>query len=117
MHPAHVSRAQKRDDISALKFGIIYGANASGKSNVIKAIALLQQIALGRFPIGDFEPFKLVKPIKPVSKIEIEFKTDGRYFAYGVEFSALAKKPMRLPSNSFMVIGLNMPLRAEWLRS
>ncbi len=88
VHPAHVSRAQKRDDISALKFGIIYGANASGKSNVIKAIALLQQIALGRFPIGDFEPFKLVKPIKPVSKIEIEFKTDGRYFAYGVEFSA-----------------------------
>ena len=72
VHPAHVSRAQKRDDISALKFGIIYGANASGKSNVIKAIALLQQIALGRFPIGDFEPFKLVKPIKPVSKIEIE---------------------------------------------
>ncbi len=44
--------------------------------------------SLGRFPIGDFEPFKLVKPIKPVSKIEIEFKTDGRYFAYGVEFSA-----------------------------
>lgn len=88
VHPAHVSRAQKRDDISALKFGIIYGANASGKSNVIKSIALLQQIALGSFPISDFEPFKLTKPINPTSKIEVEFKTDGRYFAYGVEFSA-----------------------------
>lgn len=87
VHPAHVSRAQKRDDISALKIGVIYGANASGKSNVIKAIALLQQIAVGRFPSGDLEPFKLVKTVKPISKIEIEFKTTGRYFAYGVEFS------------------------------
>lgn len=43
-HPSHVSRAEKRDDISVLKAGIVYGANASGKSNVIKAIALLQQI-------------------------------------------------------------------------
>mgnify|MGYP000537238219 CR=1 FL=1 len=88
VHTSHVSRAVKRDDISALKFGIIYGANASGKSNVIKAIALLQQIALGYFPIGDFESFKLGKAIQPVSKIEIEFKTAGRYFAYGIEFSA-----------------------------
>lgn len=87
VHPTHVSRAQKRDDISALKFGVIYGANASGKSNVIKAVALLQQLALGRFPIGEFEPFKLSKSIKPVSKLEIEFKTAGRYFAYGLEFS------------------------------
>lgn len=44
-HPSHVSCAEKRDDISVLKAGIVYGANASGKSNVIKAIALLQQIA------------------------------------------------------------------------
>lgn len=87
VHPKHVSRAQKRDDISALKIGVIYGANASGKSNVIKAVALLQQLALGGFPIGDFEPFKLTKPIKPVSKLEIEFKTGGKYFAYGLEFS------------------------------
>ena len=31
-HPSHVSRAEKRDDISVLKAGIVYGANASGKS-------------------------------------------------------------------------------------
>lgn len=87
VHSAHVSRAQRRDDISTLKFGVIYGANASGKSNIIKAIALLQRIAVGKFPIRDFEPFKLAHPINPVSKIEIEFKTGGRYFAYGSEFS------------------------------
>lgn len=37
-HGEQVSRAEKRDDISVLKAGIIYGANASGKSNIIKAI-------------------------------------------------------------------------------
>lgn len=87
VHPSHVSRARKRDDISALKFGVIYGANASGKSNVIKAIALLQQLALGRFPTRDFEPFKLGKAVLPISRLEVEFKTQGRYYAYGVEFS------------------------------
>ena len=87
VHSSHVSRALKRDDISALKFGVIYGANASGKSNVIKALSLLQQIALGRFPSGDFEAFKLTTPVKPISKLEVEFKYRGRYFAYGIEFT------------------------------
>ena len=31
--PLQVSRAEKRDDISVLRMGLIYGANASGKSN------------------------------------------------------------------------------------
>lgn len=88
VHAGHVSRAKRRDDISALKLGVIYGANASGKSNIIKALALLQRIALGEFPTGTFEPFKLTRPVEPTSKIEIEFKTTGRYFAYGVEFAA-----------------------------
>ncbi len=87
VHPSHVSRAQKRDDISVLKIGIIYGANASGKSNIIKAVSLIQQIALGRFPTSDFEPFKLSSLINPISKLELEFKTQGKYFAYGIEFS------------------------------
>ena len=45
--PTHVSRAKRRDDISILKTGLIYGANGSGKSNIIKCIESLceQQIA------------------------------------------------------------------------
>lgn len=88
-HASHVSRAKKRDDISALKFGVLYGANASGKSNAIKALSILQQIAIGHFPKGKFEPFKLGDTIRPISKVEVEFKTAGHYFAYGVEFSHL----------------------------
>ena len=86
-HPSHVSRAEKRDDISVLKAGIVYGANASGKSNVIKAIALLQQIANGNFPQSKVEPFKLADTEEKNSKVEIEFKTKGKCFAYGIEFT------------------------------
>ena len=77
-HPSHVSRAEKRDDISVLKAGIVYGANASGKSNVIKAIAMLQQIANGTFPLSKVEPFKLADTEEKNSKVEIEFKTKGK---------------------------------------
>ena len=86
-HPSHVSRAEKRDDISVLKAGIVYGANASGKSNVIKAIAMLQQIANGSFPQSKVEPFKLADTEEKNSKVEIEFKTKGKCFAYGMEFN------------------------------
>lgn len=87
VHGEHVSRAEKRDDISVLKAGVVYGANASGKSNIIKAIALLQQIAGGCFPQNKVEPFKLADTEGRNSKIEVEFKTRGRCFAYGVEFT------------------------------
>lgn len=54
-----VLRAQKRDDFSILKSGLIYGANASGKSNIIKAIEILKRIVLGNWPRNLIEPFKL----------------------------------------------------------
>lgn len=87
LHPEHVFRAEKRDDISVLKSGIIYGANASGKSNVIKAISIIQEIAMGRFPLNRLEHFKLSSGNDTVSKIEVEFKVDSKFYAYGLEFS------------------------------
>lgn len=85
--PEHVCRAEKRDDISILKAGVVYGANASGKSNIIKAISVLQMMAMGKTTNFDVEPFKLRDPRKEVSKIELEFRCGERYYAYGLEFS------------------------------
>ena len=85
-HPEQVLRAKNRDDISILKAGIIYGANASGKSNIIKGICILKLIALGKLPRRLIEPFKLAQGKNSVSRCEIEFKMEDRYFAYGVEF-------------------------------
>lgn len=87
MHGEQVSRAEKRDGISVLKAGVIYGANASGKSNIIKAVSVIQKIALSGVPKKYVEPFKLTKPNSKPSKVEIEFKVGKKFFAYGVEFT------------------------------
>lgn len=86
-HSEQVCRAEKRDDISVLKAGIIYGANASGKSNIIKAVDILQKIALEGVPKNEIEPFKLATLGNRPSKVEMEFKVGKKYYAYGVEFS------------------------------
>lgn len=86
LHPEHVVRAEKRDDISVLRAGIIYGANAAGKSNLIKAICFLQLLVLGKSPFTVMEPFKSAKGRRSVSKIELEIKIGKHYYAYGVEF-------------------------------
>lgn len=87
LHREQVSRAEKRGDISVLKTGIIYGANASGKSNIIKAIRLIREIALGGVPKKDVEPFKLTEHNNRPSKVEIEIKIGKKFFAYGAEFT------------------------------
>lgn len=84
-HSSHVLRAEKRDDISVLKTAVIYGANAAGKSNIIKAIYLLQMIVLGEWPKGQIEPFKLKDPDLKPSKIELTFKFEDKYYSYGVK--------------------------------
>ena len=88
-HPTHVLRGQKRDDISILKTGIIYGANAAGKSNIIKAIQILKLIALGNWPKNLIEPFKMNESNTRPSKLELTFKYESKYFAYGITFSIL----------------------------
>ena len=64
-----------------------YGANASGKSNIIKAVDILQKIALEGVPKNEVEPFKLATLGNKPSKVEMEFKVGKKYYAYGVEFS------------------------------
>ncbi len=83
---AHVSRAKLRDDISVLKAGLIYGANGSGKSNLIKCIASLKEFALRGCPITKLEPFKLASEQRGISKIEVEFKAGDKFYAYGVAY-------------------------------
>ena len=87
LHSEQVSRAEKRDDISVLKAGIIYGANASGKSNIIKSVSMIQKIALSGIPKKYVEPFKLTATNNRPSKVELEFKVGKKFFAYGAEFT------------------------------
>lgn len=87
----HIIRSDGRDDIPVLKTGIIYGANASGKSNLIKVVSLIQKMATESLASTNkeipVEFFKLREKVGGYSKIEVEIKVGENNYAYGVKFN------------------------------
>lgn len=83
----HVIRDKKKSGINILKFAVIYGANASGKSNLIKAIAFAQKLigkgttAKDRIQVDYFRLDK-TKYKKP-SKFQFDFKFKEKMYSYG----------------------------------
>ncbi|OOO00569.1 MAG: hypothetical protein ATN35_06710 [Epulopiscium sp. Nele67-Bin004] len=75
------------EHINLLTFGVIYGANASGKSNFIKAIEFAKRKIANKVTFKDRESyFKLDKKCKlEPSYFEFELYLDGKYYAYGFE--------------------------------
>lgn len=78
-----------------LKSAVIYGPNASGKSNILKAIQALEYLVLhsADYKVDDeiepYEPFKLDKSCsaKPV-ELQINFFYEGTQYDYAVAFTA-----------------------------
>lgn len=84
----HVIKKKKSRDVDILKSAVIYGANASGKSNLIKAIYLMKEILLrGERDTILYNKFKLdgLASNRP-SKLEVEFNVKGKNYAYGFTF-------------------------------
>ncbi|MGK0308061.1 MAG: AAA15 family ATPase/GTPase [Urechidicola sp.] len=77
---------------SALKTAVVYGANASGKSNLIKAIEFGKELILkGNNPEQPikFNGFKLDKKLlKQNSRIEYEIQHKNKNYAYGFIFNS-----------------------------
>jgi len=78
----------KTPEVDLLKVAAIYGANGAGKSNLVKAMQFLRDIAVdGNLanPQVSGAPFFLEKSnrSKP-STFELEFFSGEKYFAYGV---------------------------------
>ena len=71
-----------------LRFAAIYGANASGKSNIVKAFRFFQNTVLtGKFPVGSTEKYCKIKTAnksKP-SYFEAEILINDELYAYGFE--------------------------------
>jgi len=84
----HVLRGVKRDDISILRSSIVYGANASGKSNLVKSLNLLKKIAINGIPATGIPFYKLCTELKEKATLEVELKYDKTYYAYGVVVSS-----------------------------
>ena len=83
-----ISFGSGRNAVEILKLGVIYGANASGKSNLLKAIEF-GKLAIVNGLKNTFMPpshFRLEEGKKDLSsKFEFEFETNGNLFAYGFD--------------------------------
>lgn len=85
-HEHHIYKAGK---LEVLKAAAVYGANGAGKSNLIKAISLLQEsVETGKIPRKlNSKKFRLNKENEkePIS-LEIEFFTKSKIYSYGYSF-------------------------------
>jgi len=92
---SHVMEKKNRNDVSVLKSAMIYGANASGKSNFIKAVAFAQTLVTKGFEqtLTDRKHFRLAKEnSRKNTEFEFEFKYKDKVYAYGVVLSLTERK-------------------------
>lgn len=70
-----------------LKFSAIYGANAAGKSNLVKALSFMRSTVLGGFSRGHIDTYCKVNNGNKnrESYFEMEVMLNGKYYAYGFE--------------------------------
>ena len=85
---SHIIKLKKKDGFNLLKLSVIYGANASGKSNLIKALSFIQNLVLNgttkREQSTKVIPFKLDAILKnSPTRIEVEFRIKEINYAYG----------------------------------
>lgn len=73
--------------IKLLKFAAIYGANAAGKSNIVKAMKFMRDTVVFGLPEGHTEKYcKNSRENKDLaSYFELEIAIDNKYYAYGFE--------------------------------
>ncbi|WP_455615720.1 AAA family ATPase [Eisenbergiella sp.] len=77
----------EHDKLKLLKFAAVYGANAAGKSNLVKAMNFMQQVILAGLPEGHTEKYcktELSNREKP-SYFEVEILLNDKYYSYGFE--------------------------------
>lgn len=73
--------------IKLLKFAAIYGANAAGKSNIVKAMNFMRHTVIAGLPEGHTEKYCKVNQVNKnnSSYFELEILLDNRYYSYGFE--------------------------------
>ena len=94
--PSHyISTGSGRNDVNILKTAVIYGANASGKSNLIKAMDFAKKVIVNGIKSETtynkhfrLDPANRQKP----SSFEFEFKLDAKMYAYGFSVHLENKK-------------------------
>lgn len=74
---------------NVLRAAVLYGANAAGKSNLVKAISAAQQLILGSRPtsvLPSIAPFRSPGLETRETSFEFRFLIGGRIFVYGFDY-------------------------------
>lgn len=87
--------ARVNEHVSLLKLGVLYGYNASGKSNLIDAFSTLRDLVLTgndkKAPVYEYEPFLLdEESSKKPSIFDLVFFIDGVKYSYHLEITSQA---------------------------
>lgn len=83
---AHTGHISVSNSLGILRLSALYGANASGKSNFIKAIAAMKNLVVFNTPIlkDRYHRSKSGNDKRP-SLFEVEIECNGRLLSYGFE--------------------------------
>ncbi len=88
-HPDHILPRKSKRDLRVLKTAVIYGANASGKSNLIKAMSFAKNLIVqGTRPNQRIatSPFLFDTTTKDLpSKFNFDIRCNKQIYAYGFE--------------------------------
>jgi hypothetical protein len=83
----HIKRAQTQEDTNLLRTSVLYGANASGKSNLIRAMGFAKDFIVNGVAKNrniNVKPFKLDSTCRNKhSRFEFEFRCQSKQYAYG----------------------------------
>lgn len=86
-HPGHKVKTKFNEPAELLRLGAIYGANASGKTNLIKAIHFAKDLIVDGTQVGErirVNPFKLSSEYKSApTTIEFIIYLDEQLYTYG----------------------------------
>lgn len=81
----HVNHVTKVGGVKLLRGAIVYGANAAGKSNLVKAVALFREMLLRNdCSVCAGRQFRLNDPVKPEMRFAFDYTENNRIFHYEV---------------------------------
>ena len=88
-HPDHIIEIGEESDDRILKTGIVYGANAAGKSNLVKALKFAQDFIVSgsdsEFRVHQLSFMLDPKTQESPSKFEFEIECKSGTYIYGFE--------------------------------
>ncbi|MHB8104279.1 MAG: AAA family ATPase [Dehalococcoidales bacterium] len=91
-HSNHITKDVAWNGINLLRIALVFGANASGKSNLVKAMNFAKTLIVDGTKPQQSIPvkcFKLNKSCADIpSKFEFEFKCHNEYYIYGFELDS-----------------------------